>query len=109
MRFLLFALIALGVEAPLCFSEEGSKPDSKPDLSTGVQKRVVFPSPYIRLIGMEMALKKAGGKVDWPDAYKRLAFRDIRAGKLPKEKAVLAFAIGSLMLGHIRASMDGDK
>lgn len=71
--------------------------------------RIAFPSPYARLLGIEVALKKQNVSVDWASVYQRLAKKNLKPDALGNDRATLAFAIGVRLADGIIALMAKDE
>ena len=78
-----------------------------PALSDKAEARMAFPSPYIRLLGIETALKKKGVTLDWGSIYKETAYKGVDAGKL-SEKSAACFAMGVRFADGVIALMAKD-
>ena len=72
------------------------------------ERRVAFPSPYARMLGIETALKKSGVAIDWNGLYKRWARADLKPDRIPKDKAASGFAIGVRLADGVIAFMGKD-
>lgn len=71
--------------------------------------RIAFPSPYARLLGIEVALKKQNVSVDWAAVYQRLAKKNLKPAAIGDDRATLAFAIGVRLADGIIALMAKDE
>ena len=93
--------------------KEAAKPAERelgkpaPALSDKAEARMAFPSPYIRLLGIETALKKKGVTLDWGSIYKETAYKGVDASKL-SEKSAACFAMGVRFADGVIALMAKD-
>jgi hypothetical protein len=97
LRSALAVLIVPAVFPVSTFAQEkpSAEPQEKGDKELPSEKRIVFPSPHARLIGIENALKKkAQITIDWKSLYQQYAARDLNMSKLKGDKATLAVAAG---------------
>ena len=78
-------------------------------ISADADYRIAFPSPYARLLGIEVALKKQNVSVDWAAVYQRLAKKNLKPDSLGDDRGKLAFAIGVRLADGIIALMAKDE
>jgi|GEM_PF-5284687 len=97
LRSALTLLLVPGLLPATAFAQEkpAANPQEKGDKELPPVKRIVFPSPQARLIGIENALKKkAQITIDWKALYTQHAARDLDISKLKGDRATLAVAAG---------------
>jgi hypothetical protein len=73
------------------------------------ERRIAFPSPYARMLGIETALKKAGVEVDWTAAYQKRAIKNLKVDDLKDDKGTLGFALGVRLADGVIAFMGKDQ
>lgn len=81
----------------------------KSDEAIEGERRIAFPSPYARMLGIETALKKEGGEVDWTAAYQKRAMKNLKIGDLKDDKGTLGFALGVRLADGVIAFMGKDQ
>lgn len=72
------------------------------------ERRIAFPSPYARMLGIETALKKAGVQVDWTAAYQKRAIK-IKIDEIKNDKGTLGFTLGVRLADGVIAFMGKDQ
>ncbi len=117
-----FPLLAVACMVPAIAAQEAAKaknvtppaPGSKmsvkkSDEPVEGERRIAFPSPYARMLGIETALKKAGIEVDWAAAYQKRAIKNLKVDELKDDKGTLGFALGARLADGVIAFMGKDQ
>ncbi len=73
------------------------------------ERRIAFPSPYARMLGLETALKKAGVQVDWTAAYQKRAIKNLKVADVKNDKGTLGFTLGVRLADGVIAFMGKDQ
>ncbi|MDB6003189.1 MAG: hypothetical protein JWR15_176 [Prosthecobacter sp.] len=73
------------------------------------ERRIAFPSPYARMLGIETALKKAGVQVDWAAAYQKRAIKNLKVADVKNDKGTLGFTLGVRLADGVIAFMGKDQ
>ncbi len=78
------------------FAFAGTVPaqDEQPQPKTGDVRKIAFPSPYVRMLGIKAYLEQEGIEVDWSKEYNRNALRNLKVDSLPDDEGTLCTAIG---------------
>jgi hypothetical protein len=72
-------------------------------------RRLAFPNPVFRLIGIENSLKKQGVTIKWRDQYEKLAVDKLDTAAMKGDKGRLGFAAGVRLADGAIALLAKDK
>lgn len=115
LRFITWSFASCLVLSSVSYGQKAEEPKTAereigkpaPKLSPQAQKRLTFPSPYIRLLGLETALKKKGVTIEWAPVYQGTAYKGIETAKFT-EKSAACFALGVRFADGVIALMAKD-